>query len=114
MDKDKRTALKKAYKETKRTSGVYRIKNEKNDRIFIGSSIDVNSRINRHRAESNLGVEQNREMFADLKEFGISSFSFDVLETLDGDYDSNELLMEDLKVLENMYIEKLDPFYNKK
>lgn len=114
MDKDRKTALKKAYKETKRTAGVYRIKNEKNGRIFIGSSVDVNSRINRHRAESNLGVEQNREMFADLKEFGIGSFTFDILETLDDDYDSDELLMEDLKLLENMYMEKLDPFYNKK
>jgi group I intron endonuclease len=118
MDKSRQTQLRREYKEAKRPAGVYRIKNEKNGRIFIGSSINVNARINRHKQSFALldSFSDNFEipsMVADVKTYGLENFTFEVLETLDGEYDTDDALKEDLKLLEQLWLEKCNPFGNK-
>ncbi|MFC1607266.1 GIY-YIG nuclease family protein [Candidatus Latescibacterota bacterium] len=100
-------------KESNRSAGVYQIKNTKSGNVFIGSSIDVNARINRHKAEIAFNNENNpgftKEFSRDLKQFGPESFSFMVLEVLDGEYESDAAIREDLKILEQMWQEKCGP-----
>ena len=111
MDKSKQASLKRAYKETRRPAGVYRIPNEKTGKIFIGSSVDVTARINRHKAEFTfVGSHQNPKLLADVKEYGRENFTFEVLEVLDSEYESDAALLEDLKLLERMWLEKCSPF----
>ncbi|MFA6472768.1 MAG: GIY-YIG nuclease family protein [Candidatus Latescibacterota bacterium] len=115
MDKSRQAELKREYKEAKRPAGVYQIKNEKNGRIFIGSSMNVNARINRHKQSFALldRLSDNFEipdLVADVKTYGPENFTFEVLETLDGDYDTDDALREDLKLLEQMWLEKCNPF----
>ncbi len=110
MDKDTKESLKRAYKEARRPAGVYRIQNTVTGNIFIGSSVDVNARINRHRAELSFICANNpgmvKELQDDLKRHGPESFTFDVLEVLDGEYDTDAELREDLKMLEQIWREK--------
>jgi group I intron endonuclease len=111
MDKSRQTALKREYKENRRPAGVYQIKNTLTGKIFIGSSVDVNARINRHKAGfAFLDSHEMPALIADVKKYGADAFTFEVLETLEGEYDSDAELREDLKLLEQMWLEKCEPF----
>ncbi len=111
MDKARQAELKRAYMETKRPAGVYRIRNEVTGKIFIGSSVDVNARINRHKAGFALfDKHEIPELIADVRQYGRENITFEVLETLDGEYDSDAALKEDLKLLEQMWLEKCEPY----
>jgi group I intron endonuclease len=111
MDKSRQAELKRDYREAKRPAGVYQIKNEKTGKIFIGSSLNPNARINRHKQSfASLDQFEIPDLIADVKTYGQENFTFEVLETLDGDYDSDDALKEDLKLLERMYLEKCEPY----
>ncbi len=117
MDKARQMALKREYKEATPPAGVYRIRNEKTGKIFIGSSLNVNARINRHKASLFFGSEEVPELGSDWKKYGQDNFTFEVLEVLDGDYDSDDELKSDLLLLEQIWFEKCvqngDEFYEK-
>ena len=114
---DRKEKIKK-YKQTVQPMGVYQIKNLKNGRIFIGSAKNLQGKINSHKFQLKNGLHLNKEMQQDYLEAGAESFSFDVLDVLPPKEDVNYNYSEDLKVLEAMWLEKLQPFgekgYNKK
>lgn len=111
MDKARQDALKREYKENRRPAGVYQIRNTVTGKIFIGSSVDVNARINRHKAGfAFIDSHENPKILPDLKAHGKDSFVFEVLEVLEGEYETDAALREDLKLLEQMWLEKCDPF----
>src|SRR5690349_22011751 len=106
-----RKSLIRAYKETRRPMGVYRIHNTRDDRSLVGRSADLPAILNRERVALKLGSHQNAKLMADWKALGPDAFVFEVLDTLkppDGqpDYDPTE----DFKVLEAMWLERLQPF----
>lgn len=114
MDKARQEILKREYKETKRPAGVYRIKNMVTGKIFIGSSVNVNARINRHKASFALfDTHEIPELIADAKQYGLENITFEVLEVLEGEYESGEALRDDLKLLERMWLEKCEPYGDK-
>ena len=115
MDKSRQAELKREYKETKRPAGVYQIKNTVTGKIFIGSSVNVQGRINRHKQSFAImdtisDAFEIPDLVADVKKYGQVSFAFEVLETLDGEYESDTALKDDLKILEQIWLEKCEPF----
>lgn len=106
MDKAQQAAVKREYKESRPTAGVYRIRNGETGRIFIGSSMNVNARINRHKASLFFGSEEVPELSSDWKKYGQDSFTFDVIEMLEGEYDSDDERKGDLALLEQMWFDK--------
>lgn len=111
MEKTKQAQLRREYKEARQDAGVYQIKNTVTGRIFIGSSVNVHARINRHKAGfAFIDSHENPRILPDLRAHGKDSFVFEVLEILDGEYDSAAALRDDLKILEEMWLEKLQPF----
>jgi len=102
LNKERQAALKRDYKEMPLLSGVYRTKNEKTGKVFIGSSLNVTARINRHKAEFAFGSEKIPGLLDDWNKYGEGNFTFEVLEVLDGEYDSDTALKEDLVLLEQM------------
>ena len=113
LNREKQAALKREYKEARRPAGVYQIKNMVTGKIFIGSSINVAGRINRHKAEFAFGSEGIPGLLADWHEYGGENFTFEVLEVLDGEYESDMALKEDLHLIERLWLEKYDPFGDK-
>jgi group I intron endonuclease len=109
--------LKKKYKETPRPMGIYIIKNLVNGKIFISKHKNINGRINRHKFELGHGFEGIAELQEDYKKFGPESFSFEILDQLEPKDDPLYDYSDDLSVLEEMWLEKLQPFgergYNK-
>jgi hypothetical protein len=105
MDK---SAAKKEYKEAKRPMGVYRIRNTRNNKSYVGFDRDLSARINRHKAELKFGSHRNRELQEEWNSFGESSFQFEVLDELDHKEDSQTSPIEELRVLAEMWIRKLE------
>ena len=110
--------LKKSYKQTLTPMGVYQIKNLVNGKIFIGSAKNIPGRINRHKFELKFGSEGIKELLDDYKKYGEENFSFEILDQLKPKDDPLYNYSEDIKVLEELWIEKLQPFdergYNEK
>ena len=104
---DKSTA-KKDYKQAKRLMGVYRIRNTRNDTSYVGFSTDLPARISRHKAELKFGSHRNLELLGEWKSLGESSFEFEVLDELGHQEDSQTNPVEELRILAEMWIRKLE------
>jgi len=113
-----RKAMVKEYKSTPRPMGVYQIKNTVNGKVLIGSSKNLPGILNRFRSELKLGSCRNIALQDEWKRFGSGAFEFRELEVLkpldDPAYDP----FEELKILEELWAEKLTPYgdkgYNRK
>jgi group I intron endonuclease len=101
------------YKQTIQPMGIYQIKNMKNGKIYIGSAKDLRGKINSNKFQLKNGLHFNKEMQKDFNEIGEESFSFDILDYLKPKEDLNYDYTEELKILEEMWLGKLQP-YNEK
>jgi hypothetical protein len=107
---DRKAAIR-AYKETPRPMGIYRIRNLRDGRSLVARSVDVPSALNRERTQLNLRAHRNRALQRDWIELGPDAFAFEVLDTLAAphgrpDYDPGD----DLRVLEALWLDRLQPF----
>lgn len=79
-------------------SGVYKIENKVNGKIYIGSTDDLRRRFKQHRTTLTIGKHSNSELQADWIKNEGRNFSFTVLQVTD-DY-------ENKKEVEKYYIDK--------
>ena len=87
----------------KRISGVYKITNTVTGDFYIGSSKDVKRRWAHHKYPSVWKNNPNNPMYLDMKRYGLDYFVFEIL---------TEVESEQLKEIEQKFIEKLKPTYN--
>ena len=71
--------LKKIYKEMKFKIGVFQLKNTANQKIFAGSSTDLNAIWNRMRTELKFGNYPNVELQKYWKKFGEENLIFEIV-----------------------------------
>lgn len=107
MDKK---AAKIAYKLSWRPMGVFQIRNTVNDKIFVGASTDLNAIFNRIRFQLFAGAHPNKELEADWKHYGTGNFEFEILEEIFPREDANYDYAADLETLEDLWLEKLQPY----
>lgn len=107
MDKK---ALKRDYKETARPMGVFQIRNSRNGKVLIGTSIDLPAILNRHRAQLGFGSHRNRELQKEWNEQGADAFEFEILDALPPSDRPAYDPADDLRALEELWLEKLSPF----
>ena len=103
-----RSEAKRDYKRAKRPMGVYRIRNTRNGKSYIGFSTDLQARINRQKAELKFGSHRNAELLGEYKSFGESYFEFEVLDELEHDENSRADPGEELRILTEMWIRRLE------
>lgn len=108
-----KTELKKNYQNSLQPMGIYQVKNNVNGKILIGSSKNLPGRLNRFKFSLKYGAESNKELMEDYNEYGEDNFSFEILDELKPKEDPDYDYTEDLKVLEEMWIDKLQPFGDK-
>ena len=84
-------------------SGIYKITNTITGDFYVGSSKDVKLRWMQHEYSSTWNQHPNNQMYLDMKKFGVDKFSFEILA---------EAEPEQLKEVEQQFIEKLQPTYN--
>jgi len=107
MDKK---AAKLAYKASRRPIGVFQVRNLVNGKIFVGSSTDLSAIFNRIRFQLYAGAHPNKALESDWKLFGTGKFEFEVLEEVFQREDSNYDYAADLETLEDLWLEKLQPY----
>jgi hypothetical protein len=107
MDKK---AAKLAYKASRRPIGVFAIRNLVNDKVFVGSSMDLGANVNRIRFQLAAGAHPNKELETDWRRLGPDKFSFEVLEELVPRDDPNFDYTNELEFLEDLWLEKLEPY----
>jgi hypothetical protein len=106
---DKKT-LKREYKENARPMGVFQIRNTVNGKVLVGTSVNLPAILNRHRAELRLGGHRNRALQQDWNELGAEAFELEILDTLPPSDRPAYDPADDLKALEELWLEKLMPY----
>lgn len=98
-------AYKKKYKKRGRRPKfitIYEIKSLKTNRIYIGSSKDSFIRWNSHLYKLITNTHNSKDLLSEFKLYGISNFTFRILELLEyKDYSTYKL-----RKLEQVYINK--------
>ena len=101
------------YKQTIQPMGVYQIRNMINGKIFLGSSKDLKGIINRNRFQLKSGLHVNKQLQRDFNEVGESNFSFEILDYLKPKDGLEVDYTEELQMLEEMWVDKLQPYDEK-
>ena len=109
--------LKKKYLQTLRPMGILQVKNIVNDKIFITSGLNINGKMNSCKFQLEHGSHPNTNLQKDFKEFGSEQFQFAIIDYLEPKDDTKTDYADDLKMLEEIWIDRLQPFgekgYNK-
>ncbi len=112
-----RKALIREYKRAPKDMGVYLIRNNANGKCYVASSRDIRARINRHKMDLRTNGERIPGLQADWNEYGESAFEFETVDLLEPSRQPGYDPAEDLLVLEQLWLEKLQPYadngYNK-
>jgi hypothetical protein len=105
-----RKALVEEYRRTPRTMGVGVIRNRTNGKALLVAGRDVTSLLNRNRAQLRLNAHRNSRLQADWNAHGAEAFEFAVLDTLPEVDEPGYDPTDDLRALEELWLEKLGPF----
>lgn len=109
-DAKTRKELNRAYQERPKPAGIFQIKNTVNDKILLGSSLNLEGPLNKHRHMLTIGSHHNPELQQDWNTHGPEKFLFAILEVINvPEGDPNFNLSDELTLLEQIWFEKLQP-----
>ena len=101
---ERRKRLAQQYKDQPREMGLYAIRNTVSGKLFVGASLDVRARCNRHRMNLKFGTEDHAQLQADWNAQGSDAFQFEVLEHLEPLDEPGYDAREDLKELKALWL----------
>lgn len=107
---NRKKELKRAYQQGHPPLGVYQIRCLANEKIFVGSSLNLSGILNREKFALQQGGHKNRALQADWNTFGTAGFAFEILDELTPRPDPAYDYREDLTVLEDVWLEQLQPY----
>lgn len=107
---DRKKELKQQYKETAVDAGIYQIKNNKNNKILIGSTKNFKTLNGIKFMLENGGYTTNKELQKEWEQFGKDAFTFEMLEKLKKNDDPYFNEKEALAQLEEKWLEELQPY----
>ena len=81
LNEDKKR-LKKDYQQTPRAIGVFLIRNNLNDKVFLAAGVDLRGLINRHKFQLTNGSHANKQLQSDWNELGSNKFAFEIVDEL--------------------------------
>lgn len=108
-----RQEIKREYKERKKPAGIFQIKNTANGKILLGSSLNLEGPLNGHKFMLQIGNHRNAALQKEWNEYGADKFVFEILEVVKVKDDPNFNLEDELTLLEQIWLEKLQPFGDK-
>jgi hypothetical protein len=97
-------------KERVKPSGVFQVRNMANGKVLLGSSLNLEGPLNKHGFLLKINGHPNKELQKDWNELGPEQFSFEILETVQISDNPNFNLKDELTLLEEIWLEKLQPF----
>jgi hypothetical protein len=102
--------LKKAYQQAARPLGVFLIRNNLNDKVFLATGLDLPGIINRHKFDLKHGSHKNKQLQADWNQLGSENFAFEIVDELTPREGVELNYRKELESLEDLWLEKLQPF----
>lgn len=105
-----RKELKEEYKQMKFKMGVFQIRNIVNGKVFIGSSTDLEAIWHAQRLQLNMGIHQNGELQREWNEYGAENFIYETREEIKQTDDKPVDYAKEVKALEELVIEELQPY----
>lgn len=108
-----RQDIKREYKERKKPAGIFQVKNIANGKVLLGSSLNLEGPLNSHKFMLKIGSHRNPSLQKDWNEYGPDKFVFEILEVVKVKDDPDFNLEDELTLLEQIWIEKLQPFGEK-
>lgn len=105
-----RKALRREFKNTPRIMGVGVVRNAENGKVLLVAGRDIRALLNRHQAQLRLGVHRNRELQQDWSTHGEQQFRFEVVDTLPPRDNPADDPADDLRALEELWLQQLSPF----
>jgi hypothetical protein len=109
LNEDKKR-LKKDYQQTPRAIGVFLIRNNLNDKVFLAAGVDLRGLINRHKFQLKSGNHPNKQLQADWNESGSHNFAFEIVDELSPRAGAEVAYRAEVAFLEDLWLEKLKPF----
>ena len=101
------------YRERRKPAGVFQIKNIANGKVLLGSSLNLEGPLNSHRFMLTTGSHRNKALQNEWNAYGEKNFVFEILETVKVTDDPNFNLNDELTLLEEIWLERLQPFGEK-
>ncbi|MET6995952.1 GIY-YIG nuclease family protein [Chitinophaga defluvii] len=108
-----RKELKQIFREMVFKMGVYQIRNITSNKVFIGSSTDLERAWNGQRVRLDNGIHLNKALQKEWREQGASQFVYEIVEELKDTADPATDYKTEVKILEEMVIAALQPFGDK-
>ena len=105
-----RKDLNREYQERVKPSGVFQVKNTANGKALLGSSLNLEGSLNKHKFMLKIDGHTNKALQKDWNEFGSDHFVFEILEVVKVEDSPNFNLKDELTLLEQIWLEKLQPF----
>ncbi|MCB9111171.1 MAG: GIY-YIG nuclease family protein [Anaerolineales bacterium] len=107
-----RKELNREYMERVKPAGIYQVKNTANGKMLLGSSLNLEGPLNRHKFMLKIGSHTNKALQKDWDELGPDNFVFEILEEVKVVESPNFNLSDELTLLEMLWLEKLQPVEN--
>ena len=109
--------IRREYKERKKPAGIFQVKNTVNGKLLLGSSLNLEGPLNSNKFMLSIGSHNNKTLQKEWNEYGADKFVFEILEVVKVKDDPNFDVKDELTLLEQIWLEKLQPFgergYNK-
>jgi len=107
---DRRKTLLNEYKQGKIIGGIYRVTNTRNGMYLLGYATNIQAKQNGYNFMVSTGSCLDYRLKKDLTAFGGKAFIFEILESLEKKKEqTQDEFTDDLKTLEQIWSEKLDP-----
>ena len=90
--------------------GIFLIRNNLTDKVFVGSGLDLHGIINRHKFDLTKGSHRNKQLQLDWNELGSNNFAFEIVDELAAREGADVDYRAELNSLEMLWLEKLQPF----
>ena len=112
MEAKTRKELNREYAGRVKPAGIYQVRNTANGKMLLGSSLNLEGPLNRHKFMLKIGSHTNKMLQKDWNELGADIFVFEILEEVKMKDDPNFNLQDELTLLEMIWLEKLQPVEN--
>jgi hypothetical protein len=110
VDVKSRQEIKREYREREKPAGIFQVRNLANGKVLLGSSLNLEGPLNSHKFMLTIGRHRNETLQKDWNKFGPDNFMFEILEVVKLSNDPGFDLNDELTLLEQIWIEKLQPF----
>lgn len=85
------------------TTGIYKITNLKNNKVYIGQSIEIERRWDKHRCYYKNEKNHRYKLYRAMSKYGLENFTFEIIE---------ECLVDELNEREKYWIQYYDSYNN--